>query len=106
MGTGDGTNDTPDNATDTLDDASDTLDNAADKPDDRADMIGRWPLPPDCCADLLDSGGRLADGPAGVLDRMSDRENRQAHPLDDVSRPGGRGVDTLDNRRRRLDGAG
>ena len=90
----------------TGDGASDTLDNQSDMPDDRADMIGKWPLPPDCCADRLDSGGRLADGPAGVPDRMSDRKNRQANPLDDVSRAGGSGVDTLDNRRRRPDGVG
>ena len=48
----------------------------------------------------------MADGPAGVPDRMSDRRNKQAHTLDDVSRPGGKGVDTLDNRQRRLDGTG
>ena len=99
MRTGDGTTDTPDVGSDTLDDPPDRL-------DDRADMIGRWPLPPDCGADRLDSGGRLADGPAGVPDRMSDRKNRQANPLDDVSRAGGSGVDTLDNRRRRPDGVG
>ncbi len=106
MRTGDDTTDTLDVAADMLDDASDVLDVAADTPDNRADMIGKWPLPPDCGADRLDSGGRLADGPAGVPDRMSDRENKQSHTLDDVSHPGGRSVDTLDNRRRRPDGAG
>ena len=110
MRTGDGASDTldnpsdtPDVGSDTLDDppdmldvgsdsldvGSDSLDNASDTLDDRADMIGKWPLPPGCCANRLDSGGRMADGPAGVLDRMSDRRNKQAHPLDDVSRAGG-----------------
>ncbi len=96
MRMGDETTDTLDVGSDSLDNRADmlnvgfdSLDDASDTLDDRADMIGKWPLPSDSCADWLDSGGRLADGPAGVLDRMSDRRNKQAHPLDDVSRAGG-----------------
>ena len=96
---------TGDWTTDTLDVGSDTPDCGADRLDVGSDMLDDASDTPDCGADWLDSGGRLADGPAAVLDRMSDRRNKQAHPLDAVSRPGGRGVDTLDNRRRRLDGA-
>jgi hypothetical protein len=86
-----------------LDNASDTLDKRFDMIDWRRGLIGKSSLLPDCCADRFDSGVRLVDGSAGVPDRMSHCGNGCTISLDDVSRAGGSGMDTLDEKLRQLD---
>ncbi len=94
--TGDSPPDALGNSPDMPGNPPDVLDSQADTLDEWPHVIGKLPPPDDYWTDRPDSGLRMADGAAALLDRVGDSRHQRASALDNPSHLIGSGVDTLD----------